>query len=158
MTADMAYLSFFSQNGGKLEILLFLLKLKRMCPNLRNVYFVNTHPIGEHSLKFGVNWFFGWKLNFLMTADMANLSFLSKSWWIFEMLVPLLKLNRMHPNLWNVYFVSSHPRGKHLLNFKVKWFFWIKTEFFDDRGYGKPLIFEPKWVKTWNASFSAKSE
>ena len=64
----------------KLEMLLSLLKVSRIPKNHWNAYVVSRHPIWELLVQFGVNWFFGWKLRFLMTADMANLWFFSQKW------------------------------------------------------------------------------
>ena len=149
---------FWAKNGWKLEMLLSLLKLNRMRQNHRNVYFVSWHPIGELLVQFGVNWFFGWKLSFLMSADMSNLWFLSQNGWKLEMLFSLLKVNRMRQNCLNMYFVHRHPIGVHLVEFGVSWFFGWKLNFVMTTDMKNLSFLSQKWVKTWNASFSAKSE
>ena len=149
---------FWAKNGWKLEMLLSLLKLNRMPQNHWNAYVVSRQPIWELLVKFGVNWFFGWKLSFFMTADMSNLWFLTKNGWKLEMLLSLLKVNRMRQNHWNVYFVSRHPLGEHLVQFGVNCFFGWKLRFFMTADIENLSFFSQKWVKTWNASFFAKTE
>ena len=83
-----------------------------------------------------------------MTADMANLSFFSQKWVTTSNALFSAKTEQNAPKSLECVCCEQTPYMGTLGAIWSQLIFWLKTEFFDDRGYVKPLIFEPKWVKT----------